>query len=300
MAPGAPGLRRISVAPADGLSGRVSATAQGEGQHEDDQGQATGGHGQGLQGIQAVTVLLPDQPGPGKDDPGKDGLEAHAAPLAPAQGRPAPVEAVAMTCLVGGQLKAAAGQLRIEELAGLLGQHRALYLYQTENALVLVRDRQAALVGDVCSEWEASRLVRLLRCEGIDRLELLLCTSPTTDDSAGIDLLLEEIDAKAAVIPPGNFTPHIRQALGGQLIPSGQGVGAQLLGDVQLQFDRNGVQLHAGDKKLLKTGRSYGIIEQDPNGWDAVLDSDGWQLRDKQGMTLVWTLEQQPALRVKL
>ena len=102
------------------------------------------------------------------------------------------------------------------------------------------------------------------------------------------------------MIPPGNFTPHIRQALGGQLIPSGQGVGAQLLGDVQLQFDRNGVQLHAGDKKLLKTGRSYGIIEQDPNGWDAVLDSDGWQLRDKQGMTLVWTLEQQPALRVKL
>ena len=175
-----------------------------------------------------------------------------------------------------------------------------MYLYQTENALVLVRDRQAALVGDVCSEWEASQLVRLLRCEGIDRLELLLCTSPTTDDSAGIDLLLEEIDAKAAAIPQGNFTPHIRQALGGQLIPSGEGVGAQLLGDVQLQFDRNGVQLHAGDKKLLKTGRSYGIIEQDPNGWDAVLDSDGWQLRDKQGMTLVWTLEQQPALRVKL
>lgn len=94
--------------------------------------------------------------------------------------------------------------------------------------------------------------MRLLRCEGIDRLELLLCTSPTTDDSAGIDLLLEEIDAKAAVIPPGNFTPHIRQALGGQLIPSGQGVGAQLLGDVQLQFDRNGVQLHAGDKKIVK------------------------------------------------
>lgn len=196
--------------------------------------------------------------------------------------------AVSLLCLFSGQT------------VQLLGQHRALYLYQTENALVLVRDRQAALVGDVCSEWEASRLVRLLRCEGIDRLELLLCTSPTTDDSAGIDLLLEEIDAKAAVIPPGNFTPHIRQALGGQLIPSGQGVGAQLLGDVQLQFDRNGVQLHAGDKKLLKTGRSYGIIEQDPNGWDAVLDSDGWQLRDKQGMTLVWTLEQQPALRVKL
>lgn len=196
--------------------------------------------------------------------------------------------AVSLLCLFSGQT------------VQLLGQHRALYLYQTENALVLVRDRQAALVGDVCSEWEASQLVRLLRCEGIDRLELLLCTSPTTDDSAGIDLLLEEIDAKAAVIPPGNFTPHIRQALGGQLIPSGQGVGAQLLGDVQLQFDRNGVQLHAGDKKLLKTGRSYGIIEQDPNGWDAVLDSDGWQLRDKQGMTLVWTLEQQPALRVKL
>ena len=107
-------------------------------------------------------------------------------------------------------------------------------------------------MGDVCSEWEASQLVRLLRCEGIDRLELLLCTSPTTDDSAGIDLLLEEIDAKAAVIPPGNFTPHIRQALGGQLIPSGQGVGAQLLGDAQLQFDRNGVQLHAGDKKVVK------------------------------------------------
>ena len=82
-----------------------------------------------------------------------------------------------------------------------------MYLYQTENALVLVRDRQAALVGDVCSEWEASQLVRLLRCEGIDRLELLLCTSPTTDDSAGIDLLLEEIDAKAAVIPPGEFYP---------------------------------------------------------------------------------------------
>ena len=200
---------------------------------------------------------------------------------------------------LAGQLARANEQARVL-VAGLLGQHRALYLYQTENALVLVRDRQAALVGDVCSEWEASQLVRLLRCEGIDRLELLLCTSPTTDDSAGIDLLLEEIDAKAAVIPPGNFTPHIRQALGGQLIPSGQGVGAQLLGDVQLQFDRNGVQLHAGDKKLLKTGRSYGIIEQDPNGWDAVLDSDGWQLRDKQGMTLVWTLEQQPALRVKL
>lgn len=196
--------------------------------------------------------------------------------------------AVSLLCLFSGQT------------VQMLGQHRALYLYHTENALVLVRDRQAALVGDVCSEWEASQLVRLLRCEGIDRLELLLCTSPTTDDSAGIDLLLEEIDAKAAAIPQGNFTPHIRQALGGQLIPSGEGVGAQLLGDVQLQFDRNGVQLHAGDKKLLKTGRSYGIIEQDPNGWDAVLDSDGWQLRDKQGMTLVWTLEQQPALRVKL
>lgn len=182
----------------------------------------------------------------------------------------------------------------------LLGQHRALYLYHTENALVLVRDGQAALVGDVCSAREASELVRLLRCEGIDRLELLLCTSPTTDDSAGIDLLLEEIDAKAAAVPQGNFTPHIQQALGGQMIFSKEGVGAQLLGDVQVQFDRNGVQLLAGDKKLLKTGRSYGIIEQDPNGWDAVLDSDGWQLRNQQDMTLVWTLEQQPALRVKL
>ena len=49
--------------------------------------------------------------------------------------------AVSLLCLFSGQT------------VQLLGQHRALYLYQTENALVLVRDRQAALVGDVCSEW---------------------------------------------------------------------------------------------------------------------------------------------------
>ena len=66
----------------------ASAATQGKGQHKDDQGQATGGYGQGLHGIQTGTILLPDQRGPGKNDPGKDGLEAHTTPLPPAQGRP--------------------------------------------------------------------------------------------------------------------------------------------------------------------------------------------------------------------
>ena len=102
--------------------GSTSAAAQGKGQHEDDQGQAAGSHGQGLHGVQTVAILLPDKGGPGKDDTGKDGLESHTAPLTLAQGRPAPVQAVAVACLIGGQIEAAAGQLRIEKLAGLFGQ----------------------------------------------------------------------------------------------------------------------------------------------------------------------------------
>ena len=70
----------------------------------------------------------------GRDDTGKDGLETHTAPLPLAQGRPAPVQAVAVARFIGGQIEAAAGQLRIKKLAGLFGQ---LVAFQRAQAFVI-------------------------------------------------------------------------------------------------------------------------------------------------------------------
>ena len=54
--------------------------------------------------------------------------------LRPTQGRPAPVQAVAVARFIGGQIEAAAGQLRIEKLAGLFGQ---LVAFQRAQAFVI-------------------------------------------------------------------------------------------------------------------------------------------------------------------
>lgn len=83
--------------------------------------------------------------------------------------------------------------------------------------MILTRNNQAAVVGDICSSYEADEIETILRCEGIGQLELVLCDSKDTDESQGIDLLLQKFPVKVAAIPSeGSFSAHIEKALGKQ------------------------------------------------------------------------------------
>ena len=153
--------------------------------------------------------------------------------------------------------------LCITMTAETLSDKGMLTIFSTENALVLTRDGQGALVGDVCDEYEAQDVLSILRCEGVERLELVLCTSEDTDESVGLDMVVEQMRPKmVAVEPKGTMYAHILEAMDGAEPVSPQSLYAQLLGGVTIQMLDESVQIEAGGKKLLKTGQRCDIIDQ--------------------------------------
>lgn len=59
----------------------------------------------------------------------------------------------------------------------------------------------------------------------------------------------------------------------------------------------DGVEVLAGEKKLLKTGQNYAIIKQE--ACDAVLSPNGIWLREGPGMGVFDTLQQNPVLKIE-
>lgn len=153
--------------------------------------------------------------------------------------------------------------LCITMTAETLSDKGMLTIFSTENALVLTRDGQGALIGDVCDEYEAQDVLSILRCEGVERLELVLCTSEDTDESVGLDMVVEQMHPKmVAVEPKGTMYAHILEAMDGAEPVLPQSLYAQLLGGVTIQMLDESVQIEAGGKKLLKTGQRCDIIDQ--------------------------------------
>ena len=163
-----------------------------------------------------------------------------------------------MTCFVSSAIFC----LCMTSAAGMLSDKGILSIFSTENALVLTRDGQGAVVGDICDEYEAQDVLSILRCEGVERLELVLCTSEDTDESLGLDLVVAQMQPKVtAVSPSGTMYAHIKAALNGTEPIAPEYLDAQLLGGVSIRMLEQGVQIQAGGSTLLKSGQKYDIID---------------------------------------
>ena len=93
------------------------------------------------------------------------------------------------------------------------------------------------------------------------------------------------------------FSAHIRRAVGEQEVLDPKGLRLELLGGVTLRQTADGVEILAGEKKLLKTGQNYAIIKQE--ACDAVLSPNGIWLREGPGMGVFDTLQQNPVLKIE-
>ena len=163
-----------------------------------------------------------------------------------------------MTCFVSSAIFC----LCMTSAAGMLSDKGILSIFSTENALVLTRDGQGAVIGDICDEYEAQDVLSILRCEGVERLELVLCTSEDTDESLGLDLVVAQMQPKVtAVSPSGTMYAHIKAALNGTEPIAPEYLDAQLLGGVSIRMLEQGVQIQAGGSTLLKSGQKYDIID---------------------------------------
>lgn len=151
----------------------------------------------------------------------------------------------------------------MSQAAQLWANQGVLNIFVTENATILTRDGQGAVVGDIVSGYEADEIASILHCEGVEKLELLFCDSKDTDESAGIDLLLTEFPAKVVAVPQGQFYEHIKKAANGREIVSPEGISAQLLGGVTIQQTQEETSLFVKEKKLLKNGQNYAIMEKE-------------------------------------
>lgn len=184
-----------------------------------------------------------------------------------------------------------------------LCSYHQLTIFRTDHAMILTRNNQAAVVGDICSSYEADEIETILRCEGISQLELMLCDSKDTDESQGIDLLLQKFPVKVAAIPSeGSFSAHIEKALGKQPIDP-QNLQATLLGNVQIYSGENGVEIVAGEKKLLKQTGKYDIIKQDAqNRADVVMEQENWLLLspEDKNLGIFKTLEEYPVVKIRV
>ena len=113
-----------------------------------------------------------------------------------------------------------------------------------------------------------------------------------------VDLLLQAFPAKVVAAPrEGSFSAHIRRAVGEQEVLDPEGLQLELLGGVTLRQTADGVEILAGEKKLLKTGQNYAIIKQE--ACDAVLSPNGIWLREGPGMGVFDTLQQNPVLKIE-
>ena len=184
------------------------------------------------------------------------------------------------------------------QLGSLLSAQGVLHIFATDNALVLTRDGQGAVIGNIASDYEAGEIETILRCQRVRSLEALCCTAEDTGDSQGIDLLLQAFPAKVVAAPQqGSFSAHIRRAVGEQGVLDPAGIQLELLGGVTLRQTADGVEILAGEKKLLKTGQNYAIIKQE--ACDAVLSPNGIWLREGPGMGVFDTLQQNPVLKIE-
>lgn len=143
-----------------------------------------------------------------------------------------------------------------------------LNVFSTEHALILTRDGQGAVVGDVCTGYEAREIASILRCEGVEQMEILLCDRDTTTKSAGIDLLLEQVPARAVAVPEsGALYPHICRAAGEAKVITPEQLQVQLLGGVTISCRSGEAEIWAGQKKILKSEQNYAIIEQEEGAY---------------------------------
>lgn len=151
----------------------------------------------------------------------------------------------------------------VNAVAQNLMNQGVLSVFSTENAMVLTRDGQGAVVGDVCTAYEAREIASILRCEGVKQMELLLCDRNTTNKSAGIDLLLEQVPARAVAVPKaGALYPHICRAAGESKVFSPNQLKVHLLGGVTISCQNGAAEIWAGQKKILNSQQNYAIMEQ--------------------------------------
>lgn len=176
-----------------------------------------------------------------------------------------------------------------------------LSIFSTENALVLCKDGQAAIVGDIKTEYEAREISSILQCEGADSLELMFCDSDTTKNSAGLDLLLADYPVKvAAVEQKGSLYPHIQKAVGKGKLVSPQGIYEEMMGGITLQSGENGVEMTAAGKKLLKAAKNYDIIKSSEDGYDAVWKDGEWTTKQSSEFGLFASLREQPVFKLRM
>lgn len=151
---------------------------------------------------------------------------------------------------------------------------------------------------ELASALEAGQIETIRAASGCAALEALCCTAEDTGDSQGIDLLLQAFPAKVVAAPQqGSFSAHIRRRWGNRRSSTRRASSWSFWAGVTLRQTADGVEILAGEKKLLKTGQNYAIIKQE--ACDAVLSPNGIWLREGPGMGVFDTLQQNPVLKIE-
>ncbi len=170
---------------------------------------------------------------------------------------------------------------------GLIARQGVLYLYQTDGALILTRDGQGAVIGEIESDYRAEQILTLLRCQGVCSLEVYYNSAETERGNSGADLLLSALPVKTVVAPQtGAFYAHLKAASGQAKWIEPQGVSISMLGSVTLRETQEGTELSVFGKRMLKTTHKYGIIE----GYSAVFSQTGAFIQEEKGLGAFWSL----------
>lgn len=182
-----------------------------------------------------------------------------------------------------------------------MGMNRGvLQIFATENACIFTRDGQGAVIGNVGSVYEANKIDTILRCEGVDELEMVLCSEADTDYSAGMDSLLQNHSVKTAILPQsGQYTAFIEQILQGQKIYSPEGICVQMLGGVTVKVEEGRQEICILSKERLKDNEKYDIIGQSDS---LAMTVGGCRLHiaPECSYKVVPTLNGEPVLKIRM
>ena len=203
-------------------------------------------------------------------------------------------------CALAGSVFCIFTVMTVEAVLG----NSVLHIFMTENACILTRDGQGAVVGNVCSDYEAADIDSILRCEGVESLEAFLCNERNTDAGASIDHLLEKFPVKLAVLPQqGRYTPFIEKTLGDAKQVTPENIRLKLLGGVIIQTGEQDTLIQLPSKKQLKPDGNYDIIRYDINNQtNETFRVGGCRLSVPKEYTVgaFRTLEDEPVIKIRM
>ncbi|MEG1778495.1 MAG: ComEC/Rec2 family competence protein, partial [Oscillospiraceae bacterium] len=139
------------------------------------------------------------------------------------------------------------------------------HLFMQGDAILVMKDGKASVVGTVDNEYEANLLKQELYRNGIHKVEQLVIVAENTDDVYGSVVAAEVLNPKKIIAPiSGRYSPHLEKVAQKRLMPL-DGKTITLADNILVTPIRTNLgyetQFNINGKKLLKYQAGYGIIE---------------------------------------